>query len=392
MLYKTFNIIKIFFLLLASAQIFFLFIFIIFPIPANAATPQLQIKIPYVEFSEPVACGTDYANRTVYCNKWLGQYISGIYKYALGVLGILAALAMMIGGIIWLTAGGDAGKVTTAKSWITGSITGLVIGFSSYFILYQINPDLIKLPSIRIAKVEKAPETKYSTNSTQYYNCAWKDAECTTLGMTSASNDNQCDINASPCTAGSAATCYCCCLSHAISTAEACQKYASNNVIDFKKITDNTSLPLSCGSYDDRFKSVAGNAKIGETEVWKILKALAATESTCNAMAKSDKGACGLMQLKEETAGVKCEDLINDPKLSIQKAYNYIMSHQQSDIYNQFAGYNTGYASTGKGALASSIDCPGVLKYQCCLNPGELDQTQDHVSKSVKYYNTIKNQ
>lgn len=180
------------------------------PLKASAATPQLQINIPYVQFTEPEACGNDSSGRTVYCNKWLGQYISGVYKYAIGVLGILAALAMMIGGIIWLTAGGDAGKVTTAKSWISGSITGLVIGFSSYFILFQINPDLIKLPAIRITKVEKAPDKVYSSlSNSSYYNCTVYTVECSSKGLVDPQDNGLCgDISIFNETE---TTHYCCC-------------------------------------------------------------------------------------------------------------------------------------------------------------------------------------
>ncbi len=81
---------------------------------------------------------------------WIGDYISYIYKYGLSIAGILAALMLMGGGVIWLTSGGDAGKVGKAKTIIVSSITGLLILFSTYLILYQINPELVKLNPITV--------------------------------------------------------------------------------------------------------------------------------------------------------------------------------------------------------------------------------------------------
>jgi hypothetical protein len=97
---------------------------------------NLQVDIPginsqSISMSEP--------------GKAIGNYISSIYDYALGIVGILAALVVMFGGVIWLTAGGNTNRIESAKAWITAALTGLVIALSSYAILYTINPDLVNL-------------------------------------------------------------------------------------------------------------------------------------------------------------------------------------------------------------------------------------------------------
>ncbi len=79
----------------------------------------------------------------------IGEYIKAIYNYAIGIVGILAALVIMLGGVIWLTAGGNTGRIDNAKSWITAGLTGLVIALSSYAILYTINPDLVDLQTTK---------------------------------------------------------------------------------------------------------------------------------------------------------------------------------------------------------------------------------------------------
>lgn len=122
--------------------------------------PVLQISIPGLDkFSDAKICSDD---KTKLCFNWIQEYIIGIYKYGIGVIGIIATVVMMIGGIIWLLAGGDPSKITEAKAWITASVTGLIIALSSYLILYTVNPDLIygfKEP-LKISFVEKIPDTE----------------------------------------------------------------------------------------------------------------------------------------------------------------------------------------------------------------------------------------
>ncbi len=123
----------------------------------NWKMPELQIKIPGIEkFSAPTQCDTDEQGNIKYCIPWIGQYIAGIYQYAIGIVGILSAVVLMFGGIIWLTAGGNATQIGNAKSWIGASLTGLVIALCSYMILYTVNPALtiFKPLQIQLAKTE----------------------------------------------------------------------------------------------------------------------------------------------------------------------------------------------------------------------------------------------
>ena len=166
---------KLFIFLLLLMQTFSLLFFVFIPskVKADASVPQwenpfdkLQIKIPGMKkFSEVADCPDDPSKK---CVKWISEYIAGLYQYAIGIVGILAAVVLMIGGIIWLTAGGNQTRIGTAKSYITASITGLVIALSSYLILYQINPELIKLKPIKITMVKKMPSEIVKAG------CAWK--------------------------------------------------------------------------------------------------------------------------------------------------------------------------------------------------------------------------
>jgi hypothetical protein len=123
---------------------------------------NLQIKIPGLEkiASETPATCTTEGDQTSCSLPWIAVYIKAIYNYAMGIIGILAALALMIGGVIYLTATGNATRISEAKSWITGALTGMLIMFTSYILLNEINPDLVGLKPIELSIVE--PQEDYT--------------------------------------------------------------------------------------------------------------------------------------------------------------------------------------------------------------------------------------
>jgi len=172
---KIFTVIFLTLIILQTGAFVF---FTLFNTPAKAdakwknPTDSLQITIPgMARFSEPTTCPDD---PTKTCIPWIGEYIGGIYNYAIGIVGILAAVVLMFGGVIWLTAGGSPEKVKEAKSWIGASLSGLVLMLCSYMILYQINPDLVKLNPLKIKLVEKKEATVVG--------CDWQKLSYTSVG------------------------------------------------------------------------------------------------------------------------------------------------------------------------------------------------------------------
>lgn len=133
--------------------------------PSKNQTPdlnplgQLQVKIPGIDElikKYPIKC--DSENDKQSCQiPWIAIYIYAIYNYLLGIVGVLATITLMIGGVIWLTSAGNASKVSQAKGWITGSITGIIILLTSYILLYEINPNLIETKYISLETIEEIP-------------------------------------------------------------------------------------------------------------------------------------------------------------------------------------------------------------------------------------------
>jgi len=126
----------------------------------NIPDIDLQIDIPGLNLTKGANilanCEKDEKGNPIRCSfPWIGEYIAGIYKYAIGIVGILAAVVLMIGGVIWITAGGSATMISEAKAWIGASLSGLVIALCSYTILYYVNPSLVNFNPLGIKIVEK---------------------------------------------------------------------------------------------------------------------------------------------------------------------------------------------------------------------------------------------
>lgn len=117
--------------------------------------PVLQIPIPgFASFTPGIIIGEVGGNLWLIL-PWIGEYIAAIYKYTVGITGILAGIMIVIGGLIWLTAGGSAERVSTARNFIESAMVGLVIALTSYLLLYAINPKLTEFESLKIKLIER---------------------------------------------------------------------------------------------------------------------------------------------------------------------------------------------------------------------------------------------
>lgn len=86
--------------------------------------------------------------------KTLANYIIAIFKYSIGVIGIIAAIVLMAGGMIWLTAGGNHEKISSAKNIIGSSLIGICIAFGSFLLLSVVNTNLVNLRITTVPKIE----------------------------------------------------------------------------------------------------------------------------------------------------------------------------------------------------------------------------------------------
>lgn len=61
--------------------------------------------------------------------------IGNILNYVLGMLGVLALVMFVYGGLMWMTSGGASEKIKKGKDTIVWSILGLALIFFSYALL-----------------------------------------------------------------------------------------------------------------------------------------------------------------------------------------------------------------------------------------------------------------
>lgn len=82
------------------------------------------------------------------------EYIKIVYRFAVGLIALIALFLIVLGGIIWIIAAGNEQSITKAKTMIMSAIIGLLLALSSYIILYTINPKLIELESMQIPLIQ----------------------------------------------------------------------------------------------------------------------------------------------------------------------------------------------------------------------------------------------
>jgi hypothetical protein len=66
------------------------------------------------------------------------NYVRAAINLLLGTAGILAFLYLLLGGIQWITAGGDKDALEKARKKVIYALTGLAVTFSAYAIIFVI--------------------------------------------------------------------------------------------------------------------------------------------------------------------------------------------------------------------------------------------------------------
>lgn len=118
-------------------------------------TPRVSIPGSNFTANTPISAGTYDSKSGKMNSDLLAKYIIAFYNYGLAVSGVLATLVLMGAGLIWLTSGGDSGKISQAKELISGAIAGIIILVCAWMILNTINPNLTKLSNISTQVVKK---------------------------------------------------------------------------------------------------------------------------------------------------------------------------------------------------------------------------------------------
>ncbi len=113
-----------------------------------------QIGIPGTEFQQGTGVKVGETVGATTSSTLLARYVAAFYTWGLSIVGVLAVLMLMAGGITWLTSAGDSGKIGNAKKMISGSLFGTLLLVGAYFFLNTINPDITKLPALEMANIK----------------------------------------------------------------------------------------------------------------------------------------------------------------------------------------------------------------------------------------------
>lgn len=84
----------------------------------------------------------------------LPNYIRYLFIFGLSLITVVALGQMIIGGITYILAAGNAAKVEDAKDTIFQALLGVGILLVSYLLLRTINPDLVNLRNPNLAPIQ----------------------------------------------------------------------------------------------------------------------------------------------------------------------------------------------------------------------------------------------
>jgi hypothetical protein len=112
--------------------------------------------------------------------------VQGVFDTLLGslqaIIVVLAMIAIVIGGILYITAGGDEGRLKTAKGAITAALVGLALGIAAPSFLKQIG-DILGWGSHRSTRSQNSLRyclrysqlPSFSRRSHRYHHaCRWR--------------------------------------------------------------------------------------------------------------------------------------------------------------------------------------------------------------------------
>ncbi|MBI3290914.1 hypothetical protein HYZ76_01370 [Candidatus Falkowbacteria bacterium] len=115
-----------------SFLICFFLLALIFPGLAFGATGEELIKGGLDKAAE--TAGGQNVQKGVSLQTFIGRAINGLFA----IIGIIFLGMAVVGGVLWMMAGGSEEKVLRAKKFIIGGVEGLIIMSLSYAMVYLV--------------------------------------------------------------------------------------------------------------------------------------------------------------------------------------------------------------------------------------------------------------
>ncbi len=122
------------------------------PKPREIIAPVLSVTVPgFTKFST-IKCDDQNPDCKI---PWIGEYLKAIFNYSIIAIAILAVVVMMIGGLLWLSSGGNSSTISTGKELVKNGILGTIFAICSYLLLFIINPDLTIFQPVQVGYVSQ---------------------------------------------------------------------------------------------------------------------------------------------------------------------------------------------------------------------------------------------
>lgn len=68
----------------------------------------------------------------------LREILINAINYLVSIVAVVAILIIIIGGLLWMTAGGDQERLASARKWVLNAVIGLVVALGCWAIVYAI--------------------------------------------------------------------------------------------------------------------------------------------------------------------------------------------------------------------------------------------------------------
>ena len=273
----------------------------------------------------PCAGDSIFENRCTLCDLMVGM--KGIIDWGMKILVVVALVAIVAGGIMYIISAGNSGMMESAKTVIKQALWGVVIVLGAWVI---VNTILWMITSRLFAG-------DGTTNGSFMDIGSWYDFDCRVVTGGTRPGELELVIRPNPdgtCRAG-----------FALDTGDnLCHLDADGDGAPDEEpeeaIEENLpmeGIPEACNKYDATFKAAASLGGSYSRDTDCLLRSVAATESGCNPGLTSPAGSVGIMQFKPSTADKSADFLKANPEWSISKAAEYLRENQnQINTYKYF--------------------------------------------------------
>jgi hypothetical protein len=126
-----------------STTFIFLFALLVimnFPFAADAADPCPRFGI----FERPLPGSPPCIDQVIDTRRPLTNYIGLIVNFLTALIVAVGVLMVVVGGYLYMTAGGSADRVQLGKGFIIAALTGIVLALTAWVILATLGPQFVE--------------------------------------------------------------------------------------------------------------------------------------------------------------------------------------------------------------------------------------------------------